>query len=123
MVTRTNITVLSAQALPGGPPSGCLCLPAFSPRDQSQLSYQKTLFVIYRITGEKDLQARSKPVVLSNFGFCGFFFFYKKPFSHMKSVSEPPFVRHGKVELFCVKMRRVPQTPLFSLLFTHAWSR
>lgn len=36
----------------------------------------------------------------------------------MKSFGEPPFVRHGKVQLFYVKMRRVRQTPLCSLLFT-----
>lgn len=41
IVTSTNITVLEGQALPGGPQSGCVCLPALSPGDQSQLLYQK----------------------------------------------------------------------------------
>lgn len=49
MVTTTSITVLGARTLPGGPPSGCLCLLALPQGNRSELSYQKALFAIYRM--------------------------------------------------------------------------
>lgn len=85
MVTTTNITVLSARALPGGPQSGFLCLPALPQGSQSKLSYQKALFAIYRMF-------KGKVSVRITWA-CGsltfFFFFTKNPFPNEISQGTP----------------------------------
>lgn len=95
MVTTTTITVLSAPALPGGPQSGCLCLPALPQGSPSKLSYQKALFAIYRM-----FKGNVSVKITWTCGSLMYIFFYKESFSQMKSPREPQFVRHGKVQLF-----------------------
>lgn len=107
MVTTTSITVLGARTLPGGPPSGCLCLLALPQGNRSELSYQKALFAIYRMF-EGKLSVR---ITWAGGSLTFFLFFYKEPFSQMKSPREPQFVRQGKVQLFCLKGRRVATKP------------
>lgn len=114
MVTTTNITVLSARALPGGPQSGFLCLPALPQGSQSKLSYQKALFAIYRM-----FKGKVSVRITWACGSLTFFFFLQRTLFLMKSPREPQFVRHGKVQLFCLKGRRVAAKPTLQPLFTH----